>query len=658
MDSPELKHHALRRLAHIMVGTESNIVDSVLEFLIEQTLLDKGKSSRKELVRGIQDVFLLKFTILEIESILLKLVKAGKLKNFNEKFGLEVSLAEELRKINFETKKFEEKIFNDWILLISNKYHEITEENKKILIHDLQIYLNKIFLKNGAECAVLIYPDDQKIDGFIKEFSDKKLEELLPARPAQILEIQKIEFPLFLRETDDNKKKYFASILDGTFAYNIIQIDPKTRQFLSSDFKNYTLYLDTNILYSLFDLENSQHATTIGKAVNAARSFGIKVRVSKQTIEEMKRSIESKGEALLESLPIKREFAEIGANLSEEENFITAYWRAYYKTGISKQDFIQKFSHVAELLKDKLIPIDQNFVNFSSEEMEKEKRTLNASIPSRKPNNVAEHDAYHRLLIKYLRKESDIKQSSERYWFLTLDTQLLIYAEKTREKGEAPFSIFPHQLLQLLRPFTKRTDDYDAAFIELFSRPQIKSAQGILPNNLAEKILAKISSFNDISPELALSIMMNSNFIATIIKENNEVVVEQKITEEVEIQLAIELKQLKKRMEALEEERLKERIKLEGLDETRKDSENKEKEINRLKTIIVIICLLLLLIINIELFINYWKITLKIIKGIWIFIDILAILLIAKVKWKVDKIFIWTSVVLGMFQFICRVIDW
>ncbi|MFZ3057707.1 MAG: hypothetical protein WA092_01545 [Minisyncoccales bacterium] len=645
--SNEIKHHFLRRLAHIVVGNEENILKSALTFFIEQALLEIGHNkSQREIIAGIRNNFYLNFQNAEVVDVLNERTKTGFLVCKSGKYTLEINREKELKEKNTKAKSFEESIFSDWIELISAKYPDLSDGDKVILVSDLQLYLNKIFLQHGAECTVLIYPEEDKLNALIKQYSQENLDKLLPERSDILKKIRTIEFPLFLRCIDNEKKVYFAGILDGTFVYNLIQIDPQTQKLVRDNFKNYTIYLDTNILYSLFDLHNSQRTTVIEKAINLSRQFGIKIVVSHRTVEEMKKSIALKKEALLSSSPIRRDLAEIGAEISEEEDFITSYWRAYYKTGVSKEDFIEKLSHVADLLKSKNIPVIKG-LDFTSETIEKEKDILKDSIsPRRKTDVVAEHDAYHCLLIKELRKEADIKQSNEKYWFLSLDSVLLIYDVETRAQGEVPFVLLPHQLLQILRPFGQRTHDYDATFIELFSRPQIKSAHGILPNNLAQKILAKISGFSDLPAETALSIIMDQTFRKSVVVIQDMGEQDKFIEQKIESTVATELKQYKERLEKLELESEKQnRITEAKINQKDNKVEQQDKSILFYKNLSFYVTLILLLLLSFLAYKNLWVGATKIQRCMLIAADMALLYLVGTIKWKPDKVY---NIIMGL----------
>jgi hypothetical protein len=643
------------------VGNNEDLTKSALSFFVEQALLGLGNNkSQNNIIKGIKEVFLLTFSSEEIKPILEDLLSKNKIVESSGRYSLEVGRSEELHKQNGEAKEFEKKIFNDWIKLISIKYPELSEDDKGFLVSDLQFYLNKVFLKHGAECSVLIYPEEDPVNNLLKENLVENLEEILPKRDEKINAIRRTEFPLFLGQLDNEKKIYFAKLLDGTFVYNLVQIDPQTQKLVRENFKNYTLYLDTNILYSVFDLQDKNRTTAVDKAINLARSFGMKIVVSQKTVEEMKNSISLKKIDLQNSKPIRRELGDIGANISDEENFVTAYWRAFYKTGISKEDFIAKFEHISDLLASKGIPIEKE-VTFKNEALETEKSKLKASLRSvgmGKADKVAEHDSYHKLLIEELRKRAEQKQSPEKYWFLSLDGLLLIYGADTRKQGETPYVLLPHQLLQILRPFTQRTPDYDATFFELFSKPQIKSTQGVLPTNLTQKILAKISGFKELPAEVAIAIILDQSFREKVAKAPDDQAVEKIVDENAEQVMSIKLKEYEDRIKRLELDNAKRNREIEV--EKKKDKgeySKKTKQLNFYKNLAFILAILLFIVANVLFFIYLWSGFTKIKQGFSVLFDVGIFTAILWIRWKLSLSVKISFGVLGVLGFILQVIS-
>ena len=180
--------HLLRRLVHVVVGSEEETSDPILGFFIEQTLLEVGNNqSLRKIVRGIQQVFLLNFSPPEITPALQKSVQAGRVvASQDSRYSLEARRADELRKQNSETRNFEDMIYSEWSALLTTKYPDLSDEDKKNLVADLRLYLNKVFLRHGAECAILIYPEETKLNALLERSSVETFDKELPKRSQKI----------------------------------------------------------------------------------------------------------------------------------------------------------------------------------------------------------------------------------------------------------------------------------------------------------------------------------------------------------------------------------------------------------------------------------------------------------------------------------------
>jgi len=316
----KLENHALRRLAHLMAGgDDQNTLNEAHDFLIEQTLLEgnKGKSP-KEIRSGVQSLFLLRFSLEEVGDSLLRLQKNSRIVERSQRFSLEVKREGELKKLNSDTKAQEKKIYSNWAQDVLSRYPSLPPTDIDLLLQDLKEYIHKVFLEHGAECSVFIYPEKEHGQSFLEDISGGEIDKILPTRGQNIKEIRQIEFPLFLQNIDLEKRSFFSKLLDGTFIYSIIQVDQETINILRGRLKNYIFYLDTNIIYSLLDLNSHKKSSSIEKAFNLARNFGMNFVTTSRTIEEMNKSIELKSKELLGSGNIRRDLALEGADLSEE----------------------------------------------------------------------------------------------------------------------------------------------------------------------------------------------------------------------------------------------------------------------------------------------------------------------------------------------------
>jgi hypothetical protein len=373
----------------------------------------------------------------------------------------------------------------------------------------------------------------------------------------------------------------------------------------------------------------------------------------------MKKSIELKSAELLRSKPILPEYGGVGAEIADEENLITAYWRAYEKTQIAKEDFIERLSQVSELLSVKKVDVDKSFIGIDPKVLEAEKITLKEAIsPSTKTDNIAEHDAYHRLLINYLRQKEE--GSEQKYWFLSFDSRLEIYDAKTRKSGEESFVIMPHQLLQLLRPFViQRTSNYDETFVELFLRPQLKSSQGVLPTNIVEKILSRISGHKDFPVQVGIKMLLDQNFKKMLLKEQEkggltvDTMVDNYVIEQVRV--------LNDKVLALEKDNLERQKELNAKTAIESNQTEKlgkvEEKLTKYKTWLFTAAIIITVLLNflVSQYIK-WESLDKLYRAIWIAIDLLVLYFGLLIRWKFNKSFNIILGIIGIIGFILTVI--
>ena len=206
-----------------------------------------------------------------------------------------------------------------------------------------------------------------------------------------------------------------------------------------------------------------------------------------------------------------------------------AYWRKHAETGISLEDFIAVYRNSEKLLDKYGIEIRDDFCAEVQEDPEL-KNQIDMLYTSEDPNpipyNIAEHDAFHRLLIKKLRGEKINKFSDAPAWFLTFDKKLNRYDHfaRSREKNGlsvVPFCISCDDWLQLIRPLSPRSSDFDKTFVTLLSSPYFRS-YGEVPAQLTEKIISRLTHFKDYSPVIVAKILTDSLFIQQLEKIDNE----------------------------------------------------------------------------------------------------------------------------------------
>jgi len=567
-------NEAIRRLCHFVPTEEKENMPALLhEFLVKHAMIELGTEPHSLLdIKGsLSRLFNLDFEKEEIEGAIERLKgKKSVISSLQDVYSLDIRTYSELKKSLKDSEDFEQRIIDQWLEEIERKYSGLDQDDLKLLEEDLWIYLTKIFARHGAECATLIYAGQEEAKRFIAELKDD-IFTFLPGRSPGLHKIRIIELPNFFKNASAERKRYIAQFLDSTFIIHMLHIDKNCSALIQKQFKDYRLYLDTNFVYRLLGLQGSVLQKAAERAVKLAQRLNFILIVSTRTIGEWDDSIKWATKRLKEH-PLPRSFAKIGAEYTTEEDFTTAYWHEYTKSGISIDDFFAIYQRIEDLLKEYNIKISNALCDRIKKDPELQKETdkVNWASFHYKSEKVAEHDAFHRLLILRLRGKTPPKRFSDaKVWFLTCDTSLSVY-DRSARKGSTgvPFCILSNQWIQIMRPLLPRTLDFDKTFADLLISPYFKT-YGHLPSDVTQKILGRVAQFKYHSPELAVKILTDRH----LTEQLNQTEGEGKAIELIDNATA-------KAAEEFREER--DRLKKQ-LEKTKKEKEDIERDKSRLE---------------------------------------------------------------------------
>ena len=589
----EQLYEAIHRLCHFVpVDPYDDFSYRVQEFLVQHAMAYLGVVPLQpyEVCKSLENLFGLDFELGEVEDVLKRLHKAKKIVYSKGKYNLVVREYNILQQSVKDCNDREREIIADWLKPIESKYPDLSRDDLQRLEKDLMIYAAKIFVQHGAKCANLIYAEQEKIAEII-DSPEELLYDALPEYPV-LDNIRSTELPAFFRDAKRERKRYIAELLDSSFMLHAIQIDKTCSMLVTKALKGCSLYLDTNLLYVLFGLGTQRDDKAIRRLIEMSQQMGYIVAVSTKTMGEFNSSLNFAAKNLKKFSEVPKNLAEI-ATVCSQGGFIPSYWRKHAETNISPEDFIATYRNPKRLLAQYKIEIHNELCAEVQEDSELKEQIslLYASMdPIHIPENIAEHDAFHRLLIKKLRGGEVYAFSDASAWFLTFDKKLnrYDYFARSRKKSdlpEVPFCISCDDWLKLIRPLLPRTDDFDKTFINLLSSPYLRS-YGEVPPQLAEKILSRIAHFENCSPDAAAKILTDSLFIQRLeqiddetfqmerIEDNEIVAIAKKFGEEKEHykKLLDEEKKTTKKIKE-EKERIEEHYK-KLLDEEKKIAEN------------------------------------------------------------------------------------
>jgi hypothetical protein len=416
-----------------------------------------------------------------------------------------------------EVIEYQEKTLSKWISqLIVPKYRIINHDELIELKNGLVVFLSKLLINHGLEVIRLVENPKENKDEMHSIFADEIIKQL-PFSSDHLYEIASIEYLNFLYEEDADFKRYLDTIIKISFRYLSTIIDPEVLENLKTELNGKVIYLDTSIIYRLFDLQGSFRARVTKEVVNLCKEFNFRLVVSYRTYQELKSRIEFDSKVLL-SHPIPTSLAVLGYRYRTEENFVSTFWRRKQENPeLKPDDYIAVYKNIDLLLQSEGIYVEKEKPNFSEDFDETWKGILskiNVRDDHEKKYHAADHDAFLISLVLSERKNKIISNFIDcPSWILTSD-QFIIKFQRTERifNHNEPIALLPSQLIQLLR-FARPTDGkYVQMFIELFSRAYVPTSLPELSNAEIQKILSRISFYKGYTPLIAEKVLSDQLF--------------------------------------------------------------------------------------------------------------------------------------------------
>jgi predicted transcriptional regulator len=252
------------------------------------------------------------------------------------------------------------------------------------------------------------------------------------------------------------------SLAQSYFFVQILHLDPECQQ------------LDV-IHHSLTGIDRRNKA--VDYALRLTASLGVSTVLSKRTKEEFIDLLESRKTAFGKDpkIPNSR-FEKVSNNL--EDGFLKDYLKKKAKSpNLTFDRYADRLEEIASLLNNRYntvldesdhkeileVPDIHQLEDIVVEE--------GTAFGLQKSGKVAEHDAFHILLIQELRKNAEEDILGPDFWFLTHDRSLPFVEKRYGKYRGYPSSIFVDNWVQLMSPLVspKQTKEARDAYIGLFA---------------------------------------------------------------------------------------------------------------------------------------------------------------------------------------------
>lgn len=472
----------------------------------------------------------------------------------------------EIRKNHRSLAELEDRVFQKWKSSLLSKYgidHGSKNRAEKI-VQGFKAFVAKLVARHGKESVYLLYPNESKVKDWVNSVKKDVLDGMHDIEDS-VREYLKIEIGAFLETADYETKYYLNNLFTSSFTWHLIQIDDDAANSIADVTKGQVLILDNNILISLLGFHGQAMLRSVEKILEVSKKLGFELWVTSRTIEEFYSTVTIKVNHLKTRPPLPRELARLASEVLQGDSIVAEYWREFSENGLSIEQFAAEKMHLNPLLDRLGIKIHKKLKTEIEEstELSEEIATLREACPGPYSDHVAKHDAFHRILIRKLRKSPRYQFSHAGYWFLTHDTKLPVYARAGKfEKGSLPFCITTSQFVQVNRPLLSRyvdSGDFEESFSQLVAKPYFRSIlQNFATNEIKERVLGRLSKFENMGVEYAATILANAHFMSSLDANSSDEHIDEKITLQffsIEEDLRMERDRYKKELEDANEVR-------------------------------------------------------------------------------------------------------
>jgi hypothetical protein len=426
----------------------------------------------------------------------------------------------------------------------SNKdiFDIITVEESSALKATAILFLNRVFVTHGASCVRLLIQEadatEFDINGIatdIAEWHGNEKDFLKEKLPTIFSMAKSMDVVRLLEHIFTKAIKYLSSVMPVDI-----------RDSLSSKLSGVVIYLDTNFLYRLLDLQGEERFLSAKETLDFCKSTGVSLRITAETYQELTNRIYYDAR-ILNDHPIKTNLAQFGYKFRTEDNYISSYWRKARISRLSTTDYNESFADPSIILKEQYEIVIEEVADKSADFKEMVNgfydKICKFSKGDEKTTSALWHDAYCLATVRKAQKPSASNAVDSRCLFLTTDRQLInLQATDDELKRGIPLALTPSQLLQLFS-FTTSVGNYVDTFVTLFSSAAIHRNGQRYNNEHIQEILSRISHYDFYKPEVAESILEAQLFRGGYNPEASDAEKEETIYKAISEELLSNLKQ-------------------------------------------------------------------------------------------------------------------
>jgi hypothetical protein len=495
--SDEVRRDALIRISQFVLrGETEQMRQELQENVVEMALflLDSQRvASLEDIIRIMKEKILVDFPRPVLKAILFRLIGSGKVTPDN------VLSTQRRTEIESQTRNYS-KALDDMTVELAEKTERslgapLTPDQKHVVMGTLFKFLSVLFMRRADISARLITSQEVGDSALRDPLADlNKSTESIEDKPLR--DATKNAILETLEKPSDIVARFLLHLNENLVCVQVLNLDPECQTLEREAFAKKNLVLDTNVIIALLCPSSRQHRLS-RELVNLTREIGARMLITERTLKEFTKVLDDANtqmKGLKSSIPVR--FLE-----AVDDDFIASFaiekqlhpheqWQGYYlRTQHVKS--ILKNNYGIELLGDDRPEILER--TYFSEIAGKVSDCFVQTRGKPKKKAVADHDAYHLILVRELSKESSPTMVGSSHWFLSHDQTLAYVEPLLRTKlgdGKTVSALVSEIWLQIIEPFLSR-DVREKQAVQVFAE-LLSSQFSSVPFRIKQSVLAEV----------------------------------------------------------------------------------------------------------------------------------------------------------------------
>lgn len=542
----------MRQMAHLK---QKQISDSSCKAIIIDTLLESVRPlTHDELSNEITSLFHILVSSKRLTQQIQALSSEGTiLVDENEHLKIEPTKQSEFVIARLKETSLRKEATILWLNSIRTQY-DFSPELENSLSKALPIFLRSLFVKHGVSSYELLTSTNDQSPFDLHDIAHNVASEFDEAHRT---DIENLLPSIFQALNHERIVEYLKHSIEKAVGYLSEVISDENLTQITKALKDLTIYLDTNTIYRLLNLQGNSRYESIKETLDFCRKYGVKLKVSAITKKELSSRLKYDAKVLLQ-FPTKTNLAEAGYRYRTSDNYVSTYWLRAKTTQVSVEDYISFFQNFDILLDDEQIEIEE--IEVDEEPLIERAKCFFSKLSLRDPLHEKSdaalwHDAYNFAYVQKMQKADAKNAIDTRCLFLTTDRALTSFQREDHEaKNAAPVVITPSQLLQMFA-FSTTDSGYEETFIKFFASSSLGTTFKYNNDDIQE-ILSRIGHYNGVSVEIAERILarelVSSRYFSATDEEKEEI-----IYNSVSDELLLELNLTKEQVTLLESQNTK-----------------------------------------------------------------------------------------------------